>query len=212
MGIRDRLLAGTARQLSRPEGFRGRMLARGLNRGNRAVVAAAVEASGIGPGGRAADIGFGGGVGLALLLERVGTTGRVEGVDLSTTMLRAAEVRFRAECAKGRLLLHHGTIAALPLADGSVDGLITVNTVYFIEDLGVAFGELARVVAPGGRAVVGLGDPDAMSRMPVTAHGFRLRPVEELLEVLRGAGFAEVGHERHGDDSRPFHLLVGQVR
>lgn len=188
------------------------MVARGLNRGNLGIVSAAVEASGVGPGERAADIGFGGGIGLSLLLDQVGTSGRVEGVDLSRTMLRAASVRFRAECAAGRLVLCEGTIMALPLADGSVDGLITVNTVYFIEDIAGAFRELARVVASGGRAVVGLRDPDAMSRVPVTAHGFRLRPVEELLEVLRGAGFAEVGHERHGDDSRAFHLLVGQVR
>ncbi len=64
MAIKDRFTAGLARQLGRPEGLRGRLVGRGLNRGNRAVVTAAVAATGAGPGQVAADIGFGGGLGL----------------------------------------------------------------------------------------------------------------------------------------------------
>ena len=49
----------------------------------------AVTALELGPGGVAADLGFGGGLGLELLLERVGTKGRVLGVDISPTMVSA---------------------------------------------------------------------------------------------------------------------------
>ena len=45
----------------------------------------------------------------------------------------------------------------------------------------MAFGEIARTVRPGGRAVVGLADPEAMASMPFTAHGFRLRPVDDVI-------------------------------
>jgi hypothetical protein len=77
-----------------------------------------------------------------------------------------------------------------------------------VEDLGRAFAELVRVVRPGGRAIVGVGDPEAMSAMPVTAHGFALRPINDLVTVLRGSGFDQVRDERVGADARSFHLLV----
>jgi trans-aconitate methyltransferase len=90
MQVRDRFLAGLARQLGHPDGWRGRLIGRGLNRGNRPVVAAAVEHTGVGAGDRAADLGFGGGIGLRLLLQRVGAVGHVDGVDVSETMLESA--------------------------------------------------------------------------------------------------------------------------
>jgi hypothetical protein len=49
MGIRDRLLSGAARQLGKPEGVTGQLLAIGLNRGNRGIVTAAVDAAQIAP-------------------------------------------------------------------------------------------------------------------------------------------------------------------
>ena len=77
MTIRERLLAGLAGQLRRPHGVAGRAMGSMLNRANRAAVSAAVDALAPAPGQVTADIGFGGGLGLALLLGRVGTTGRV---------------------------------------------------------------------------------------------------------------------------------------
>ncbi len=128
LGVRERFRAGLARQLGRPEGLRGRLVGLRLNKFNRGAVSAAVDATAVGPGQRAADIGFGGGVGLQLLLDRVGDAGHVDGVELSTTMLKAAERRYRAACAERRLTLHAGTLGELPLEDESLDGLITVNT------------------------------------------------------------------------------------
>jgi len=208
MGFRDRLLSGLARQLGRPEGLRGRLVGLGLNKGNRYAVTAAVAASDLQPGQAAADIGFGGGIGLQLLLERVGASGHVDGVELSDTMLEQARRRHREECSAGTLALHAGTLGDLPLADDSLDGLITANTVYFIEDLERAFGEIARVLRPGGRAVVGVGDPGMMAAMPVTAHGFRVRPLDELIELLRQAGLPDVRRERVGEGDQAFHLLI----
>jgi ubiquinone/menaquinone biosynthesis C-methylase UbiE len=196
-----------ARQLGRPEGLRGRMVGRGLNKGNRTAVTAAVAATGVGPGQAAADIGFGGGIGLQLLLERVGADGHVDGVELSVTMLAAARRRYRTACSEGSMTLHAGTLGDLPLEDGSLDGLITTNTVYFVEDLPQAFGEIARVLRPTGIAVVGVGDPEWMRSMPVTAHGFRIRPVDALISLLHQAGLTDVRDERVGETGQVFHLL-----
>jgi arsenite methyltransferase len=208
VGLRDTVMAGMARQLGHPEGIRGRLTALGLNRGNRDVVLAAVAATELDAGQAAADIGFGGGVGLRPLLDRVGPDGHVHGVELSETMLAVARRRFGAEVAAGRLSLHAGDLVELPLESDALDAAITVNTVYFVENLERAFAEIARVLRPDGRVVIGAGDPVAMARMPFTAHGFRLRPIDDLTGLLRAAGFHEQRHERVGSGERAFHLLV----
>jgi hypothetical protein len=101
--LRGRLLSTVAGQLGRPHGLLSPFVARALNRGNARAIAAAVDATGIGPGGVAADIGFGGGVGLQLLLDRAGDGGTVHGVEVSDDMLRRARSRFRRDVASGRL-------------------------------------------------------------------------------------------------------------
>lgn len=211
MRIRDTLLAGLARQLRRPTGIRGVITGRRLNRFNQDSVLAAVAATQLEPGQTAADIGFGGGVGLPPLLERVGAHGHVYGIDLSQTMLRMARRRFKGDVANGRLTLERGDLGDLPLPDDSLDTLITVNTVYFLTDLDRATAELARVLRPGGRAVVGVGDPDAMASMPVVAHGFTVRPIDELTHSLVASGFATPRDVRVGDGEGAFHLLVADL-
>jgi hypothetical protein len=88
----------------------------------------------------------------------------------------------------------------------SIDGALTVNTVYFVAQLDRA-AELARILTSAGRAVVGLGDPEAMDKKPVTAHGFRLRPVDDEIATLAAAGL-RLDENRHlGTGKHPFHLL-----
>ena len=211
MGIRDRLLAGTARQLGHPDGWRGQLVGRMLNRANRTFVLAAVEAAGVAPGSAAADLGFGGGVGLRLLLDSVGPSGRVYGVDVSRTMLERARVRFADEWAAGRLELTAGSLVDLPLGEDSVDAVITVNTFYFLEDPRPALREIARVLRPGGRVVIGIGDPDEMARIPVTAHGFHLRPAQEIVEAMTSVGLRDAHDQPPALGKRRAHLLLGSA-
>ena len=55
---------------------------------------------------------------------------------------------------------------------------------------------------------LGIGDPEAMARMPFTAHGFRLRPVAEVEAALAAAGLDLKRHTRLGGPGPGFHLLV----
>jgi arsenite methyltransferase len=200
-------MAGIARQLGHPSGLRGRLVGVMLNRGNRSFVSAAVQALQLDPAVVVADVGFGGGVGLKFLLDGIGQSGRVHGVEVSETMLSNAARRYRRDIAAGRLVLHDGSLTQLPFADGALNGVLTVNTIYFVAELERAFTELARVVGSSGRIVVGVADPEVMKRMPFTGHGFQLRPVSEVVDTLRGAGLA-VEHRRisQGDDAP--HLLI----
>ncbi len=206
---RDRFQRGLAHQLGHPSGLPGRVVAWRLNRFNRPGVATAVRLAAPDPGSAAADIGFGGGVGLRMLLDEVGPTGVVHGVDISTTMLDRARRRYASEHASGRLVLHEAPVTALPLADQSLHAAVTVNTVYFVEDLAAALTELARVLHPGGRVVLGVGDPEAMAALPFTSHGFRIRPIADLIAAMAAAGLTLASHDRLDPDPRSPHFLVG---
>lgn len=208
MRIADRLWDSVASQLGRPHGIAGRVVGRILNRGNYATVTAAVAAAEPTPGATVADIGFGGGIGLDKLLAAVGATGVVHGVEIAPTMIDEAAKRFRSEVADGRLVLHTAAMHELPLPAASLDAVISTNTVYFIEDLAPAFAELARVLRPSGRVVLGIGDPADMARMPFTENRFRLRPIAEITERLADAGLVVREDHRIRNGRIEFHLLV----
>jgi arsenite methyltransferase len=202
------MLAGLAGQLRPPHGLVGWGMGSMLNRANHATVAAAVDALAPVPGQVVADVGFGGGLGLAVLLDRVGPAGRVHGVDISRVMIDRARRGHRRAVADGRLVLHEASMTDLPIADASVHAAMTVNTSYFVPDS--VFAELTRVVSPAGRLVLGLGDPDAMAREPVTVHGFRIRSLAEVQAAFTGAVLSLLDHRRVGDGPDAFHLLVAQ--
>ena len=206
VAIRDKLLAGLAGQLRRPHGPAGWTMGSRLNRANRANVTAAVEALAPAPGEVGADIGFGGGLGLALLLDRVGPAGRIHGWDISRVMLDRARRQHRRALADGRLELHQASMTDLPIAGVAIDAAMSINTIYFVGD--EAFGGLAQTLSGHGRLVIGLGDPAAMAREPVTAHGFRIRPLAEVVAILDAAGLTIVDHHRMGPSPDAFHLLV----
>lgn len=210
MNPRERWNAALARQLRRPDGIVGRFIASRLNRGNQEVIAAAIDALGLTAPSVAADLGFGGGIGLRLLLDRPEVS-EVVGVDFAPAMLTAARKRFATEVADGRLRLESGSLTDLPLPVSSLDGAITVNTIYFLDDLAPALREFGRVLRPGGRVVIGIGDPDAMEEMPFTGHGFHLRSIPELEGSIVAADLELADHRRVASGRVPSHLLTVAV-
>ena len=183
----SRVGAVLSRQLAHPSGAGGKVVARLMNRGNRNLNEQAIARLGVQRGSRVLDLGFGGGLTFAPLWERGAT---VVAIDRAKDMVVAARTRYADAIAAGRLELHEGDVGRLPLADGAVDHVLTVNTVYFWSDLGAAFDEVRRVLAPGGRLVVAIRDMKVMQRLDPTV--FSLRSPEELAAALQDTGFAEV--------------------
>lgn len=200
-----RLRAAISRQLSRPSGRAGRAVAALMNRGNRDLNARAIALLDVRSGHRVLDLGFGFGGGLTFApLLAAGAT--VVGVDRADDMVRAAQERHEDDVAAGRLTVHTGEVQSLPLDDASVDRVLTVNTVYFWPDLGVAFAELLRVLAPGGRLVIGIRDGSVMRRVDLDV--FTLRTPQELAGALHDAGF--VAPEVRSADDGATHLITAR--
>ncbi len=208
MSIAERALAAVARQLGQPSGLAGRAVGRSSTVATGRLWSLRSPPR-IADQARRRDIGFGGGVGLDTLLGR--GVAVVHGVEMSETMLAEAKRRFSEPIARGRLRLHSGRMEDLPFDDSALDAIISTNTIYFVPDLAAALKELARVLRPGGRLVLGVGDPGQMSKMPFTRHGFRLRPIDELVPAIREAGFDRIEDKRVGDGQGAAHLLVGEL-
>src|SRR3954452_5784347 len=114
----------------------------------RAAVLAALEPR---TGERIVDLGCGPGYMARELALAIGTGGRVHALDLSGPMLALARRRCRGLPAVG---LTAGDVTALPLPDGGVDAAVALQSLAYVPDVARAIGEIARVLRPGGRAVV----------------------------------------------------------
>jgi len=114
-----------------------RVLSLGLDERWRRATARALHSP---PGVRLLDIGCGTGRLTALVAKEAGAA---VGVDVSGGMLREARER-------GVRLMVQASALRLPFPDGAFGGVASAFVLRNLEDLQGAFGEMARVLAPGG--------------------------------------------------------------
>jgi demethylmenaquinone methyltransferase/2-methoxy-6-polyprenyl-1,4-benzoquinol methylase len=176
------------------------------------------------PGARVVDLGCGTGD-LCRGLGRAGL--RAVGVDMAAEMLARAHTSaplVRADALQ------------LPIADASVDGAISGFALRNVVDIGACFGEAARVIRPGGRAVF-LEVSEPPSPLVRRAHALYFRRIvpmiggllsdrrayqylpastaylpspDELLRLLSDAGFVRCHREQLGAGAAQ--LLIGTRR
>lgn len=170
-----------------------------LNGLNASTILAGVSALGLRRGQRVLEVGFGGGLSLPLLLRAIGAGGQVFATETSAPMLGRAKRRFIVQRLQGRLRLEQAFVEALPLGDASFDAAITLNTIMFWTDFEAGMRELARVLAPGGRLVLGIPDPEHLRAAGFATRGYRLVVPERLGEQLPDYGFALVEIRHSGD-------------
>jgi SAM-dependent methyltransferase len=89
---------------------------------------------------------------LALALSQI-SEGCITGVDLSTTMVRAASRRNRTALDRGQLRLLRGDIANLPFRDNRFDKIFSIHTFYFWPEPRDICAALVQLLAHGGRLV-----------------------------------------------------------
>jgi SAM-dependent methyltransferase len=96
------------------------------------------------------DLGCGAGTDLLIAAQMTGPTGRAIGVDMTDAMLERARVS-AVEMGLANVELHESLIESLPLADRSVDVVISNGVIDLVPDKDAVFEEIDRVLRPGGR-------------------------------------------------------------
>lgn len=104
-------------------------------------------------GERVLDLGSGGGIDVLLSAKRVGPSGRAFGLDMTDEMLALAR-RNTTEAGADNVEFLKGHIEAIPLPAGSIDVVISNCVINLAADKAAVFGEIARVLRPGGRLSV----------------------------------------------------------
>lgn len=163
----------------------------GLSCGNPTAIAS------LEPGEVVLDLGAGGGFDVFIAGPKVGPAGRSIGVDMTAEMLakaRANVAGYRERTGLDNVEFRLGEIEHLPVADASVDVVISNCVINLSADKPQVWREIVRVLRPGGRVAVS--DLALLKPLP--------REIAEMVEALVGcvAGAALVSEtERMARDA-----------
>lgn len=154
----------------------------GLSCGNPTALAA------LRPGEVVVDLGSGGGFDCFIAGPRVGAKGRVIGVDMTPDMLAKARrnvASYRQQSGLDNVEFRLGEIENLPIADASVDVVISNCVLNLSPDKARVWREIARVLRPGGRVAVS--DLALLRPLPASVAA----DVEALVGCVAGAVLVE---------------------
>jgi AhpD family alkylhydroperoxidase len=150
----------------------------GLSCGNPNALAA------LRPGEVVLDLGSGGGFDVFIAGRKVEATGRAIGVDMTTEMLAKARRNippYQERSGMDNVEFRLGEIEHLPVADNSVDVVISNCVINLSPDKAQVWREIARVLKPGGRVAVS--DLALLKPLPAEV----LKMVEALVGCVAGA-------------------------
>ncbi len=153
----------------------------GLSCGNPGALAS------LKPGEVVLDLGSGGGFDVFIAGRKVGDTGRAIGVDMTPEMLAKARKNtafYREQTKLGNVEFRMGEIEHLPVADNSVDAIISNCVINLSPDKPQVWREMARVLKPGGRVAVS--DMALLKPLPPEV----IKMVEALVGCVAGAALA----------------------
>ncbi|WP_066014535.1 class I SAM-dependent methyltransferase [Endozoicomonas atrinae] len=187
----DQQLQALALQLSCPSDKEGKALAEEMNDVNAFITERSIEQLAPAAGEYIVEVGSGNGMLSLPIVKALGGSGTYIGLELSADMAREAEANLMNHQSETVTILNSDVMSAA-IEPASVDGLIVVNTLYFLDDLDALFRNIKKWLKPGSRAVFGIRSEQCLKALPYTRYGFHIRPLADIKESLLANGFKSV--------------------
>ncbi|GAA5522724.1 methyltransferase domain-containing protein [Aliifodinibius salicampi] len=172
-----------SRQLKKPTGKTGSKVANKLNESNQKLYELGwkmLETEGL---RQVLEIGFGNGRHLSHYFE-MNPDVTITGVDFSEEMCEAARSFHPDLIANNRLTIHCADAADMPVPDQSFDLVVGLNIIYFWDPPKPYLNEIARVLKPSGKLLLGYRPRNSVEHLEFTKQNFIHYEPEELNILL----------------------------
>jgi SAM-dependent methyltransferase len=197
-------------QTRKPEGFLGKMMVNGMNGGHAKMADWGLSHLKTIAPEQIVEIGCGGGRNAGELLKKY-PGAKVTAIDYSEVSVEKATA-YNAEAIKsGRCTVQQGDVSALTLPEEKYDLATAFETIYFWPGLEKCFGQVAKVLKPGGIFMIvneSDGADEASLKFERIIEGMKCHTPAEIDAALKNAGFSKVKSDHH--PSKPWITVVAR--
>lgn len=179
-------------KVSKPTGFSGKLLARGMAWGHRSFYKNTAKILDLKNDDKYLEIGFGSGL---FIKKYASHLSRIVGMDYSEDMVKLASSVNKEFVASGKAEFRKGDVSDLPWKDNEFSVVVGIETFFFWPEPKTALEEILRVLIPGGRLVIEMAynkDDGRDHSKEIEKYKLKLYSGEEMQRLLKDAGFSEV--------------------
>lgn len=137
-----------------------------------------------------AEIGPGNGTLSVPLLEILGENGKYIGIEYSESMAEEARLCLQNKTCGIEIIC--GDCLSVDIPTNSIDGLMAVNVLYFINDLDKFFSRILSWIKPNGRVIFGIRSEKSLKSLPFSQYGFNIRSLDLIKEHMQQQGFKNI--------------------
>ena len=197
-------------QTRKPEGFLGKMMVNGMNGGHAKMVDWGMSHLQTIVPEEIVELGCGRGRNAGELLKKYPLS-HVTAIDYSDVSVGIAS-EYNSEAIKNRRCrVQQGDVSALDLPEGEFDLATAFETIYFWPGLEKCFGQVAKVLKPGGVFMIvneSDGTDNASLKFEKIIEGMKCHTIEEIETALKNAGFSKVSSDHH--ESKPWITVLAR--
>ncbi|WP_444931357.1 class I SAM-dependent methyltransferase [Microbulbifer sp. SSSA002] len=191
-----------ASQLSCPKGEAGVDMGNKMNILNQIITQQTIEKLSPQQAESIVEIGPGNGLLSLPILDALGADGHYLGIEMSETMAGELQSAIINKSCTTEVIC--GDCLEVQLKAESVDGIIGVNILYFIQDLLAFFTHIIHWIKPGGRVVFSIRSDKSLKKLPFTQFDFHIRNTSEIESLMQNAGFDAIESYSFDEQMIPF--------
>ena len=176
-----------AKQLRKPNGEFGKIVAGKMNEGNKILTDLTYNSVNKFEGKYVLEIGFGNGYFLPKLI--INNCEKIYGIDYSELMVEEASIILKSFIENKTIELKLASSDSIPYQDNYFDKICTINTIYFWDEPINIIKEIKRVLKSGGIFSIGFRSKERIKILEFTKYGFSLYSIADVVKLFEDFNF-----------------------